>query len=323
MRVLFIGGTGLISSACSRLAIEKGIDLYHFNRGKSHRHIDGVKTIIGNIRNINEAKNELKNYSFDVVVDWICFNIEHAKNSYYLFKNKTNQFIFISSASIYQKPIPTLPITEETPIKNPFWQYSRDKIACEKFFQEMYKENQFPITIIRPSHTYDKTSIPLSWGYTAIDRMKERKKIIIHGDGTSIWVMTYHQDFAKGFLGILGNKKSIGERFHITSDELLTWNKIYQTFADELGVPLTAVHVTSEKIAKIDSKVGASLLGDKSYSVIFDNSKIKKFVPEFECTESFQNGVKEIIEFYRNNPSWQIVDESNNMIIEEIIKKYS
>ncbi|KKK46244.1 MAG: NAD dependent epimerase/dehydratase family protein, partial [Candidatus Lokiarchaeum sp. GC14_75] len=273
MRVLFIGGTGLISSACSRLAIEKRIDLYHFNRGKSHRHIDGVKTIIGNIRNINESKNELKDYSFDVVVDWICFNIEHAKNSYYLFKNKTNQFIFISSASIYQKPIPTLPITEETPIKNPFWQYSRDKIACEKFFQEMYKENQFPITIIRPSHTYDKTSIPLSWGYTAIDRMKERKKIIIHGDGTSIWVMTYHQDFAKGFLGILGNKKSIGERFHITSDELLTWNKIYQTFADELGVPLTAVHVTSEKIAKIDSKVGASLLGDKSYSVIFDNSK--------------------------------------------------
>jgi nucleoside-diphosphate-sugar epimerase len=308
MKVLFIGGTGIISSAVSRLTIEKGIELYHFNRGKSHRKIDGVKNIIGNIRNVEETKGILADYSFDVVINWISFLPE--------------QYIFISSASAYEKPVSKLPITEETPLINPFWQYSRDKAACENILMNAYKTNNFPVTIVRPSHTYDNTLIPTDWGYTILDRMLKGKKIIIQGDGTSLWVLTHNTDFAIGFVGLFGKKEAIGEAYHITSDELLTWNQIYKMLADELGVPLNAVHIPSDFIAKHDPEHGAGLLGDKSHSVIFDNSKIKKLVPEFSCKIRFSQGVKEIVEWYKNNKDWQVVNEEINATINKILNVY-
>jgi nucleoside-diphosphate-sugar epimerase len=322
MKVLFIGGTGIISSAVSRLAVERGIELYHFNRGKSHRKIEGVKNISGDIRNVEETKQVLKDYFFDVVVNWITFTPEHVQADIEIFAGKTNQYIFISSASAYQKPILKLPITEETPLVNPFWQYSRDKAECERILMNANRKSNFPVTIVRPSHTYDNTLIPNDWGYTILDRMLKDKKIIIHGDGTSLWVLTHNTDFAVGFVGLFGKKEAIGEAFHITSDELLTWNQIYQMMADELGVPLNAVHIPSDFIAKYNPAHGAGLLGDKSHSVIFDNSKIKKLVPEFDCKIPFSQGVKEIIAWYKNNKDWQVVDEDINKSIDEIIGAY-
>ena len=322
MKVLFIGGTGIISSAVSRLAVERGIELYHFNRGQSHRKIEGVKNIIGNIRNIEETKEILTDYSFDVVVNWISFLPEHVNADIEIFTGKTKQYIFISSASAYEKPISKLPITEETPLINPFWQYSRDKAACEKILMNEFKTNNFPVTIVRPSHTYDNTLIPNDWGYTILYRMLKGKKIIIHGDGTSLWVLTHNTDFALGFVGLFGKKEAIGEAFHITSDELLTWNQIYQMLANELGVPLNAVYIPSDFIAKHNPEHGAGLLGDKSHSVIFDNSKIKKLVPEFSCKIPFSQGVKEIVEWYKNNKDWQVVNEKINTAIENIIQDY-
>jgi nucleoside-diphosphate-sugar epimerase len=322
MKVLFIGGTGIISSAVSKLAVERGIELYHFNRGKSHRKIEGVKNITGNIRNVAETKEILKNYSFDVVVNWITFTPEQVQADIEMFRRITRQYIFISSASAYEKPISKLPITEETPLINPFWQYSRDKAECERILLEAYRNENFPVTIVRPSHTYDNTLIPNDWGYTILDRMIKGKKTLIHGDGTSLWVLTHNTDFAVGFIGLLGKKEAIGEAFHITSDELLTWNQIYKMMAEELGVELYAVHIPSDFIAKYAPDHGAGLLGDKAHSVIFDNSKIKKLVPEFQCKIPFSEGVKEIIAWYKNNPDWQVVNQEIDKKIDEIIGAY-
>ncbi len=322
MKVLFIGGTGIISSAVSRLAVEQGIELYHFNRGKSHRKIAGVKNIVGDVRNVERTKEQLKNYHFDVVVNWITFTPEHVQNDIKIFSGITDQYIFISSASAYEKPISKLPITEETPLINPFWQYSRDKATCEKILLDAFQKQNFPVTIVRPSHTYDNTLIPTDWGYTILDRMIKGKKVIIHGDGTSLWVLTHNSDFAVGFIGLFGKKEALGEAYHITSDELLTWNQIYQMMADELGVELKVVHIPSDFIAKYDPEHGAGLLGDKSHSVIFDNSKIKKLVPEFNCKIPFSEGVKEVIAWYKNNKDWQIVNKEINASVDKIIQAY-
>lgn len=322
MKVLFIGGTGIISSAVSQLAVKRGIELYHFNRGKSHRKIEGVNIIQGDIRNIEESKKTLSNYNFDVVVNWISFVPEHVKSDIEIFSGITKQYIFISSASAYEKPISKLPITEETPLINPFWQYSRNKAACEKILLEAYKNQNFPVTIVRPSHTYDNTLIPNDWGYTVLDRIINGKKTIIHGDGTSLWVLTHHTDFAIGFLGLFGKEQALGEAYHITSDELLTWNQIYKLIAEELGVELNAVHIPSDFIDRFDPNFGAGLLGDKAHSVIFDNTKIKSLVPEFVCKVPFSEGVKEIVRWYKNHKDWQVVDEKVNAKIEEIITNY-
>ena len=323
MKVLFIGGTGIISSACSELALKQGINLYHYNRGSSHRKIKEAKTITGDIRNIKETDKLLKDLDFDVVVDWICYTEEHAKNDIELFKGRTKQFIFISSASAYKKPVDKLPITESTPLENKYWQYSRDKIACENIFMDAYKSIDFPITIVRPSHTYDRTLIPCIWDYSVIDRMLKNKKIIIHGDGTSLWVLTHNTDFAVGFNGLFGKQKAIGEAYQITSDELLNWNLIYRLVAKELKIEPDIVHIPSDFIAEFDKETGAGLLGDKAHSVIFDNSKIKSLVPEFNAKIKFEDGVKEIISWYMNNPSWQKFDQKNDEIIDLILEKYN
>lgn len=320
MKVLFIGGTGCISSACSELAVERGFELFLLNRGETNRKIpNSAKILRGDIRDINSAKIALGEHKFDVVVDFIAFTSEHIETDLELFKDRTNQFIFISSASAYQTPPVNLPVTESTLLFNPFWQYSRDKIACEERLIKAYREENFPITIVRPSHTYDETRLPLKGRYTVIDRMRKGKKVIVHGDGTSLWVLTHHKDFAKGFVGLLGNSQAIGEVFHITSDFLLTWNEIYELSARAAGTAAKIVHIPSEILAKYDEEWGAELFGDKGHSMIFDNSKIKRIVPDFNCTVTFSRGIEEIIAWHDADVSRQIIDEKLDQLMDKII----
>ena len=282
MKVLFIGGTGIISSACTQLAIECGIDLYLLNRGQSTRSVPSTATLIqGDIRNEASMIQALGDKVFDVVVDWIAFVPEHIEADLELFRDRTKQYIFISSASAYQTPPASLPITESTPLSNPYWAYSRAKIACEERLIQAYRQEGFPITIVRPSHTYDRTLLPTHGQYTVVDRMRKGKKVIIHGDGTSLWTLTHHRDFAKGFVGLLGNNHALGEVFHITSDEILTWNQIFEIVAQAAGSKAYMVHIPSDLIAAFDPEWGASLLGDKAHSMIFDNTKIRRIVPDF------------------------------------------
>jgi nucleoside-diphosphate-sugar epimerase len=322
MKVLFIGGTGVISSACSKRAIEKGFALYHLNRGKScdkRPNPVGVQTIFTDVRDFDSASKALQNYSFDVVVDWISYLPEQLENSMQLFQGKARQFVYISSASAYQTPPQKLPVTENTPLDNPFWQYSREKIACENILTQKAADYGFDYTIVRPSHTYDHTTIPASGGYTAVHRMRTGKPVIVMGDGTSIWTLTHNSDFAKGFVGLLGNELAFNESFHITSDEWLTWNQIFEIVADAFGTKPTFVHVPSEWIVRYDPVFGAGLLGDKSHSMIFDNSKIKKVVPDFICTTSFREGFQETAKWFMADPQRQAVNEELNKVFDRII----
>ncbi|MEP6904008.1 MAG: SDR family oxidoreductase [Actinomycetota bacterium] len=323
MKVLFIGGTGVISSACSEIAIERGFELYLLNRGESKRPTPETAHILkADIRDKDSVKKVLGTLNFDVVVDWIAFAPAHIETDLELFRGRTNQYVFISSASAYQTPPVNLPVTESTPLANPFWQYSRDKIACEDRLVKAYREEQFPVTIVRPSHTYDQTMLPLKGRYTAIDRMRKGKKVIVHGDGTSLWVLTHTRDFAKGFVGLLGNSRAIGETFQITSDELLSWNQIYELAARAAGTTARIVHIPSDVIAKYDAEWGAELFGDKAHSMIFDNTKIKRFVPDFAATIPFSRGVREIIGWFDGDPSRQLADEYLDQLMDKIISDW-
>ncbi|MBN1140066.1 MAG: SDR family oxidoreductase [Anaerolineae bacterium] len=323
MKVLFVGGTGVISSACSRLAASRGMELYLLNRGRTERPApEGVRALRGDIRDRASAERALAGTTFDAVVDWIVFTPEQLEADIELFRGRTGQYVFISSASAYQKPISHLPITESTPLHNPFWAYSRAKIACEERLVRAYREEGFPATIVRPSHTYDRTMAPLMGGYTDIDRMRKGKKVVVHGDGTSLWVLTHHKDFARGLVGLLGNDHAIGHAVHITSDEALTWNQIYTIMGHAAGAEPQMVHVPSEVIARFDAEVGAGLLGDKAHSVIFDNSKIKRLAPDFAATISFSQGAREIVAWYDEDPARQVVDEKMDGMIERIVARY-
>ncbi|MEE9430398.1 MAG: SDR family oxidoreductase [Melioribacteraceae bacterium] len=328
MKVLFIGGTGIISTAVSKLAVQKGIDLFLLNRGnRSEFFPNGAKLLKGDINNFVETKKLLENYEFDVVVDWLGFTAEDMERDIKLFTNKTNQFVFISSASVYEKPSQNYLITESTPAINPYWEYAQDKIDCENRLLKEYEQTGFPITIVRPSFTYGVTSIPAaitSWKnpYTLIDRMRKGKKIIVHGDGSSLWVMTHNTDFAKGFVGLLGNEKAIGETFHITSDEVLSWDQIFNTIGKVAGVEPYIIHIPTDFIYKVAPEIGVGLLGDKSVSVVFDNSKIKRFVPNFEAAVLYEEGIKKSLEWLEGNPNHCIIDEENNSTVDMILNKY-
>lgn len=324
MKVLFIGGTGKISSACAQLAIERGFELYLLNRGQtSDRPAPKAAHILtGDIRDKSSASQALGNLEFDAVVDWIAFSPDHIETDLDLFRGRTRQYIFISSASAYQKPTVNLPITESTPLDNPYWAYSRAKIACEDRLMQAYREEKFPITIVRPSHTYDKTMLPFTGRYTIVNRMRQGKKVIVHGDGTSLWVLTHHRDFAKGFVGLLANSHTIGEAFHITSDELLSWNQIFEIVAQAAGVEAQLIHIPSDFIAKFDSEWGANLLGDKSHSVIFDNTKIKRVVPDFAATIPYTHGAQEVMAWHDADPQRQIIDTAFDQLIDRIIAAY-
>lgn len=325
MRALFIGGTGVISSACSQQSIERGIELYLLNRGQSQRPVpEGARILHGNIHDPEEVKRVLEDRTFDVVVDWIAYTPDQVQKDIDLFRDRTGQYIFISTAAAYQKPPASLPITESVPLNNPYWEYARAKIACENMLIAAYRELHFPVTIVRPSHTYDRTKIPIpgGGGFTMVDRMRKGKKVIVHGDGTSLWVLTHHQDFAKGFIGLLGNPHVIGDAFHITSDEVLTWNQIFEIIASAAGAELRLVHVPSEGISAFDAEWGAGLVGDKAHSVIFDNTKIKRAVPAFLATIPFVQGASEILAWYDEDPKRQAVNEKFDRLVDRIAAKY-
>src|SRR5215217_2253978 len=283
MKILFIGGTGLISSACSDLAVARGHELFILNRSISTKYALPIgSTVLQADVHANEAAlaTILAGYHFDAVVDFIAYTLNDIERDIRLFRDKTDQFVFISSASAYQKPVRNYLITEETPLENPFWEYSRNKIACENRLMQAYREEGFPVTIIRPSHTYGPTQIPFgvsSWTHpwTVVDRMKRGQKVIVPGDGTSLWVLTWNADFAKGLVGLLGNENAIGQAFQITSDEVLTWDQIHLEVYRALGVEPNVIHIPSDLIAAYDPPSLGSLVGDKSNSVVFDNSKIK------------------------------------------------
>ena len=308
------------------------MELFLLNRGRRvQAELERAFSLKADINDPVQVKAALANHQFDVVVNFIAFTPEEIERDIRLFMGKCKQYIFISSASAYQKP-PTHPvITESTPLFNPFWDYSRNKIACEERLLKAYREQGFPVTIVRPSHTYDMV-IPAAIGswedFTLIERMRSGKQIIIHGDGSSLWVMTHSIDFARGFTGLMGNQRSIGHAFHITSDEVLSWNQIYEAMAEAAGVKLNAVHMATDFICQEADKLGqtwmrGNLLGDKANSVLFDNSKIKDFVPGFVATIPFKEGIKKTLAWFDEDPSRIRIDEEANQLMDHLLSKYS
>ncbi len=320
MRILFIGGTGIISSACTRLAVERGIETHLLCRGQTRRPVpEAVRILTADIRDLESAQRALGKLEFDAVVNWVAFTPDHVERDLELFRGRVGQYVFISSASVYQTPPASLPVSESAMLDNPIWQYSRDKIACEERLVRAYRDEKFPMTIVRPSHTYDCTLLPPHGGWTVIERMRKGQPVVVHGDGSSIWTLTHHRDFAKGLVGLLGLDRAIGEVFHITSDEWLTWDQIHRTLARAAGTTATLVHVPSDVILQYDREWGESLLGDKTHSMIFDNSKIRRFVPEFVCTTPFARGAEEIIAWYDADPARRVVDERFASTVDRII----
>jgi nucleoside-diphosphate-sugar epimerase len=324
LKVLFIGGDGVISSACSRLAVERGLDLYLLKRSAGGlRPIPAEATVLrGDIRDPASVKEALGDREFDAVVDWVAFTPQHIQTDIDLFRSRAGQFVFISSASAYQTPPSRVPVVESTPLRNPHWQYSRDKIACEDLLVAAYREDGFPATIVRPSHTYDRTLVPLDGGWTAMARMRAGREVVVHGDGTSLWTLTHHDDFAKGFVPLLGHPRTLGEPFHITSDEWLTWNQITEALAAALGVTPRIVHVPSDAIAAADPVWGAGLLGDKAHSLIFDNAKLRSIVPGYAATIPFERGAREIVAWHDEDPARQVVDERLDALMDGLVARY-
>jgi len=328
MKILFIGGTGTISTAISRKLLAEGHELYLLNRGNRNAELPGAHFLIADVNDEKKVADLIKDLDFDVVADFIAFTPDQLERDFRLFNGKTRQFIFISSASAYQKPPENYIITEDTPLSNPFWEYSRNKIACEEYLLKKYKEDKFPITIVRPSYTYDERVVPMSihgerGSWQVLKRMLEGKKIIIHGDGTSLWTMTHTRDFAKGFVGLLGNPQTIGEAIQITSDEVLTWNRIYECIAQALGVKLNAVHISSDCLADhcyFDLRSG--LIGDKANSVVFDNSKVKRLVPGFSADIPFEQGIKETVDYILVHPELQKIDKEFDSWCDKMINIY-
>ncbi len=327
MKALLIGGTGTISSSVVALALAKGWDVTLLNRGQSKNPTPaGARVLHADARDIASVNAALGDETFDVVAQFVGFVPEHVETDIALYQNRTKQYIYISSASAYQKPVGDYRITESTPLVNPYWQYSRDKIACEEVLMAAHRKSGFPVTIVRPSHTYASHSAPVgvhgsfgSWAVFA--RMLAGKPIIIHGDGTSLWTMTHASDLAKGFVGLMGNQHAIGHAVHITNDESMTWHQIYQVYADALGVPLNAVYVASEFLAANDNGYGltGALIGDKAATVSFDNSKIKRLAPEFVCTTTMSQGLAAAAKQMLANPACQKADPDFDAWCDKII----
>ncbi|HEY9528726.1 MAG TPA: SDR family oxidoreductase [Anaerolineales bacterium] len=330
MKILFIGGTGIISSACSSLALARGYELVLLNRSASRKipAPEGATVLRADIyREEDRIATLLESHHFDAVVDFMAFTAQDIERDLRLFRGKTDQFVFISSASAYQKPVRNYIITEETPLENPYWEYSRNKIAIERRLMQVYQEDGFPVTIIRPSHTYGPTQIPLgvsSWTHpwTVVDRMKRGQKVIVPGDGTSLWVLTWNEDFAKGLVGLLGNKKAIGEAFQITSDEVLSWDQIYLEAYRALSLGPNIVHISSDLISTYDPDSLGGLVGDKANSEVFDNTKIKRFVPDYSCGVNWAEGVRRSLAWFEANPEFQTIDHAMNSVWDRMITSY-
>ncbi len=313
MKVLFVGGTGLISGACSRLALEQGIELFRVTRGHGPAPRDGATDLIADARDEASTARVVAGHRFDAVVDWIAFTPDDIERDLRLFGDRADQFVFISSASAYLKPPGHWLLREDSPLANPLWDYARDKIACEERLMRAHREVGFPVTIVRPSLTYGDTQVPLavnSWErpYTAIARMRAGKKVIVPGDGTSLWTITHNSDFATGLVGLLGHRAAIGQAFNIMSDEVLTWDAIYGQVAAAAGVEARLVHVASDYIAACLPEMSGTLLGDKSVSAVFDTSKIRRFVPGFRAATPFAQGIGRTVAWFDADPARQRVD---------------
>ena len=329
-KALFIGGTGTISTAIvKKLAADGGWDIWLLNRGNRADVVpEGVHQIIANVYDEADVAKKLEGMEFDVVSEFIAFGVDAVERDYRLFRGKTKQYMFISTASAYHKPAASYVITEGTTLANPHWEYSRNKIACEEFLMKKYREEGFPVTIIRPSHTYDERNVPLGVHgnkgfYQVIKRMMEGKPIIIQGDGSSLWTVTFNTDFATGYVGLMGNRHAIGEAFQITGDESLTWDQIYRTIADALGVTLNAYHVASDYLSAVGAKYGydfeGSLTGDKSVTVVFDNRKLKRAVPDMCTKVRFDQGVRIALDYVLSHPECQIEDPEFDVFCDRII----
>jgi nucleoside-diphosphate-sugar epimerase len=323
LKILFIGGTGVISSACAPRVLAAGHDLAVLNRGTTHSRPlpSEVEQITADVRDTEAARAALAGREFDVVVDFVAYTADQVNSDVDSFAGRTGQYVFISSASVYQKPPRRLPVTESTPLHNPYWQYSRDKIACEDLLTVAYRDRGFPVTIVRPSHTYDRTSMPIDGGWTQIDRMRRGLPVLVHGDGTALWTLTHHADVAKGLVGLLGNTRAIGEAYTITGDDVLTWNQIFTILGHAAGVEPHLVHVPSDLIASVDPNWGAGLLGDKAHSMTFDNAKIKALVPDYVATIPFEQGAREMISWRDGDPARRVVDERLNATIDGLIAR--
>ncbi len=326
MKIFFIGGTGTISMAVSKLLLSQGHTLYLINRGSRNSGLCGsIVELKADINDENTVRELIKDLAFDAVADFIAFTPEQLQRDHRLFSGRTRQFIYISSASAYQKPASDHRISEGTPLANPYWEYSRNKIAGEEFLMKLYREEGFPVTIVRPSHTYSERSVPVgvhgaNGSYAVIRRMLEGKAVIIHGDGTSLWTLTHSTDFAKGFAGLVGNIHAIGEAVQITSDESLTWNQIYQIIADALGVKLNALHVSSEFLDACSSyDFRGSLLGDKANTVVFDNRKLKRLVPGFTATVRADQGIRDTLSYVLSHPECQKEDPAFDSWCDQVV----
>jgi nucleoside-diphosphate-sugar epimerase len=330
MKALFIGGTGTISTEITKLAVKSGVDLFLLNRGNRNARVEGIEGITyitACMGNEEDVKQKLKGHEFDVVANFIVFSPEQAQRDIRLFSGITKQYLFISSASAYQKPLSDYLITESTPLHNPYWEYSRNKITCEETYIKAYREHGFPITNVRPSHTYDERNIPLAvhgeqGSWQVVKRIIDGKPVIVHGDGSSLWTVTHSRDFAKAFLGLMGNIHAIGEAVHITSDESLTWNQIYKCIGDAVGKEPVLKQISSDFLVKCNPDLSGGLLGDKSNSVVFDNSKIKRLVPGFTATTRFDEGVRESIAYFMNNPEMQTPDPAFDEWTDRVIRAY-
>ncbi len=327
MKILFVGGTGLISSACTRLTAERGRDVYLLNRGSHPDLAGGAATIVADVHDEAATDRALAGRRFDAVVDWVAFTPEDVERDLRLFRDRTDQYVFISSASAYGKPIGDWIIREDTPLANPFWDYSRNKIACEERLMRAYRQDGFPVTIVRPSLTYGDTQVPLvvnSWErpYTAVARMRQGKPLIVPGDGTSLWTITHNSDFAVGLVGLLGRSAAIGHAFNINSDEVLTWDQIYRQTAAAAGVEARIVHIASDFIAACLPEMTGTLLGDKSNSAVFDTTKIKRFVPEFRAVTPFAEGIRRTVAWFDADPARQKVDAEMDARWDRLIEAY-
>jgi len=323
VKLLFLGGTGNISTACVARAVEVGHDVTVLNRGRTASRVRAAVQVVAGDRDDGAFLRQVAEKTcFDAVVDFIAFRPEQVEAAIEAFSGRTGQYVFISSTSAYEKPVVRYLITEETPLRNPFWEYARQKIACEERLWRARQQSEFPVTVVRPSYTYGETWIPSGFGgqdYTVVARMRRGRPIVCHGDGTSLWVMTAASDFAVGLVGLLGRDGARGEAFHITSDEVLTWQAIYRTIAQAAGAELEMVHVPSELIAAMYPERGGSLLGDKAWSVVFDNAKIRRFVPDYRPRVTFAEGMARSIAWFDADPARRTVNEESDRRIERVI----
>ena len=320
MKALFIGGTGIISSDSSRLAVERGWDLTLLNRGQqsSRPAIEGARVLTGDATDPASVREAVGDETFDVVANFRAFTPDQVQADVELFRGRVGQYVFISSASAYSKPVLNRPITESTPLRNPFWQYSRDKIACEDLLVRAFREDGFPATVVRPSHTYDATLIPFDAGWTLIDRMRRGRPTVVHGDGTSLWVLTHARDFAKGFVPLLGDPRVAGDAVHITTDETITWDAVAQALAVAAGVEADIVHVGSDRLGRAVPAWNDGLIGDKAHSLVFDNTKLKRLVPDFAATTTWAQGAREVVAWYDAHPERQVVDAELDATLDRV-----